>query len=276
MNRNRPKLGLSQLFTKLRQLAKNNWHYILVLGFSIIAAIGLLSNIDSVSTRSDGYFHSLRLQSVVSAMKDGQLVPQVSPDGADGFGYAYNIFYGPLTSYIAAALRIICFSWPVAINLTYVLLLVTSGLIMCYAMYKISGDKVIAAFAGVFYLFAPYHLLDLFQRMAIGEFAALAFAPLLFLGLYQLVNKKPQAARHLVVSVTAILLSHNLSLVIFAVASVVVVLFYMRAVLDKTVLRSGILALVIICGLSAFYLIPLAEAKNVGNYGIIDQKYSTE
>lgn len=242
--------------------------------FGVIAAVGLWGNMDSVITRSDGYFHALRLQSVTKALKDGQLVPQLSPDGADGFGYAYNIFYGSLTPYVAAFFRLLRFSWPVAINATYIFLLILSGLVMCYAIYKISQNKVVASLSGVLYLFAPYHLVDLFQRMAIGEFAALTFAPLLFLGLYQLVNRKSHAIRYLAISVTAILLSHNLSLVIFAVAAVIFGLFYVKDLFSRPVLRSGILALLIALGLSAFYLVPLVESKLIGNYGIFDSDYA--
>lgn len=274
MSKLRPSAGLSQFFSKLRQKLLDNWHYLLVLTFSVVATVGLWGSIDSVIVRSDGYFHTLRLQSAAAALKNGQLIPQISPDGADGFGYAYNIFYGPLTSYIAALFRLLHFSWPVAINLTYIFLLIVSGLVMCYAAYKISQNKVIAALSGVLYLFAPYHLVDLFQRVAIGEFAALTFAPLMFLGLYRLVNAEQHAVRCIVISVTAMLLSHNLSLVIFAIAAVIFGLFYAKNLLNVSVLCSSILAVLIILGLSAFYLVPLAEAKFVGDYGIFDSDYA--
>lgn len=228
---------------------------------------------DSIITRHDGYFHAARLQTVASGFKDGQIIPQVFPDGANGFGYAYNIFYGPLVPYISVFFRAMRFSWPTVINLTYIFLLVFSGVVMCFVVSKISNNKVIAALSGILYLFAPYHLVNLYMRAAIGEFAALTFAPLLFLGLYCLVNRERCAIRYLAISMTAILLSHNLSLIIFAIVAVLFVVFYMKVLFNKHVLRSGILAVLLVIAASAFFLAPLLEAKLVGNYGIFDQEY---
>lgn len=267
------KLGKS-LRQTVHQFMQNNWHYVIVAIFGLIASAALWSNLNSIIYGYDFTFHAERMQSATHAWRNGQILPQVDPYGAEGLGYAYNLFYGPLVTYIGTALRLISGGWAVAINLTYVFLVLLSGVLMCYAVVKITKNKTWAALAGVFYLFAPYHLFNLYLRMSAGEYAAMAVAPLLLLGLYQLINHQKGAVRNIVIAATALLLTHSASTLLFALMAVIYLLCNLKQLWNGKSLRQILLAGAVILGLSAFFLLPLLEAKIVGNYGIFDATYS--
>lgn len=266
-------LGKS-LCQTVRQFMQNNWHYVIVVIFGLVASAALWSNLGSLIYGYDFTFHTARLQSATHAWRNGQFLPQVDPNGAEGLGYAYNLFYGPLLTYVSAFFRCFSSGWIVAINLTYVFLVLLSGILMCYTVVKITKNKTWATLAGVFYLFAPYHLLNLYSRMAAGEFAAMAVAPILLLGLYQLVNHEKGAVRNIVIAAVGLILTHSTSALLFAIIAAIYLLCNLKQVWNWKSLRQILLAGAVVLGLSAFFLLPLVEAKLVGNYGIFDTTYS--
>lgn len=263
--------------TKLQTIknhTRNQWHYIVVIFFGIILTVGVWGDITTYLVGDDSAFQIARLQSIPPAIKNGQILAQVSPYDMFGYGYGYNLFYGPLLPWCATILRAVFQSWPVAINVLCVALLVISGIFTSYLVYKASHKRTLAALAGIFYMAAPYHLLNLYERFAIGEFAAMTFFPLLMLGLYQLVGHQPHAVRNITISASVLLLTHNLSVVLAVLMTLMYLLSNIKAIWNwasfKKMLVAGGLAL----GATAFYLLPLAELKLVGNYGVFDKMYS--
>ncbi len=136
----------------------------LVIIFGMILSVGVWAEPTRVMTGDDYAFHVTRLMSASKGWANGQILPQVDPDTLGGFGYAYNLFYGPLLTYLAAGLQVLIGAWPIAINIVLVLCLVGSGLTMCYAMTKISKNQVLAVLVSVFYMAAPYVLNNLYSR----------------------------------------------------------------------------------------------------------------
>lgn len=259
---------------KIWRLVLKNWHYLVVLVFGIIVTMGVWGALRNTIQADDIVFHSVRLRSSVHAWTDGQIIPQVDPRAADGLGYAYGIFYGPLPTYLAAALRLLTSSWTVIVNVIYILCMIGSGIAMCYVVNKISKHKVAAAMAGILYLAEPYHILNLYSRMALGEVAAMAIAPMLFLGLYQLVNHQKGAVRNIVITASCLVLTHSLSAVMFALVAIGFLLLNIKKVWNvKSFGQMAVMGLTIL-GLTAFFTLPMMEAKVLGNYGIFDAEYS--
>lgn len=227
-----------------------------------------------IMTGDDYAFHVTRLQSASKAWSNGQIVPQVDPDELGGFGYAYNLFYGPLITYVVAGLQAIFQVWPVAINLALVLCLIGAGMTMCYVMSKISGNKVIAVLSAVFLMAAPYTLNNLYARMALGEVVALVAAPILLLGLWQLLKGEKHAARSIALSAALLVLSHSLSAMLMAIVAALFVIFNIRRILNWENVWRMVLGVAVALGLSAFFTLPLIEAKMVGTYGVFDEGYA--
>lgn len=251
-----------------------NWHYLVVLIFGVILSVGVWARPLQVMTGDDYAFHVTRLQSATKGWANGQIVPQVDPDALDGFGYGYNLFYGPILTYLAAGLQALVNFWPIAINLVLVICLVGAGLMMCYAMSKISKNQVLALTVAVFYMAAPYALNNLYARMALGEVAAAVAAPILLLGLYQLMAGEKHASRSIAISAAMLLLSHSLSAMLFALMATVYVLLNLRKIVNWENIWRMVLGVLVALGLTAFFTLPLLEAKLVDNYGVFDAGYS--
>lgn len=259
---------------RIKGFFSRNWQFLVVLIFGVIVSVGVWGRPLQIMTGDDYAFHVTRLQSVTKGWANGQVVPQVDPDTLDGFGYAYNLFYGPLLGYVTAGLQALINFWPIAINLALVLCLVGTGLTMCHAMTKISKNQVLAVLVSVFYMTMPYTLNNLYSRMALGEVAAAVAAPILLLGLYQLTVGEKHAARSIALSAAMLVLTHSLSAMLFALMAAVYVILNLRKVVNWENIWRMVLGVLVALGLSAFFTLPLLEAKLTDNYGVFNAGYA--
>ena len=260
--------------TKIGKFLSGKWHYLIVLVFGLILSVGIWGFLDRTMVGDDYAFHINRLQSASKGWANGQILPQVDPDALNGFGYAYNLFYGPLLSYLAAGLQALIVNWAIVINIVLVICMLVSGIWMCYAVQRISQNRVLAALVGIIYMAAPYHLTDLYSRMALGEVAALAVAPVLILGLYQLTAHEKHAARSLAIGAALLILTHSLSALLFALMAAVYVILNIRTIFNVESIWRMVLAVVVALLLTAFFWLPLVEARMTGIYGVFDDGYA--
>ena len=75
-----------------------------------------------------------------------------------------------------------------------------------------------------FYMIAPYKLLDVYVRYAIGEFTALVFVPIVFYGLYDLINENGKKHYYIAIGAIGIILSHTLTSMYVAIFCLIYVL----------------------------------------------------
>ena len=88
---------------------------------------------DSVSYRSDNKFHMTRFYGFVEGLKDGQVVPQYIPSFNDNFGYAPNLFYGPLPSFVSSIFYAITNNWVITES---ILLIMISFIDVWYVFFR--------------------------------------------------------------------------------------------------------------------------------------------
>lgn len=264
-----------KLTTDLKQgkFLTNLWTYIIIVVFGLILSINIWSNLSIMPSGDDIGWQSTQLETASAAWSNGQVVPQINPNALDGAGYGFNLFAGPLPSYLAAALHLFIGSWPVVLNLLLTLTLIGSGLIMCRAVTRISQKNVLGALAGILYMATPYLLTDLYMRGAIDELFALAIAPFLLLGLFRLVNHNPHAVRTLILAGVGLILTHSLSAVLFMIVSAFFLLLNVRRLFNLESLWRIVLTSVGIIGLTVFFTLPIVEARLNGHYGVFDTTY---
>lgn len=258
---------------KIRDFIKQYYDTISVILAGLLLCIPVFLQIGTHIVGDDCDFHFWRIQAAVAGWQDGQIIPQVNPNMLSGFGYAQNLFYGPLITYFASVIFAVVRSWGVVYNLIFVGLMVISGYLMLITMRKISGNRRLALFAALFYLLAPYHIMRVFIANSLGEAVVFAIIPVLILGLWKLINQQKDAYIYLVIAVSVIILSHNLSIILLGLASVVFLLFNAKKVFNKEVGKQILIAAGITLILTAFFTVPLIEAKSIGVYAIFDQNY---
>ena len=170
----------------MKEKIKNLRYGIIILIVAILASIPLFwKNFDYY--HDDGIQHISRAFLTMENLEKGQST-LVLPQLENGFGYSWDLFYGPLSSYVTAVIGGVFNNIVIGYKLVLFLGLLLSGITMYYFMKKITDDKNVSILGSVLYMVMPYHLTDMYIRGSLGEFLSFIFIPLVFLGLYNLFN----------------------------------------------------------------------------------------
>lgn len=191
-------------------------------------------------------------------LKSGIFPVRSVPDLGYGYGYPIFNFYAPLAYYVGAAFMLLGFDALIATKIMMAVGVVLAGIFMYLLARKFYGEYG-GIISGLFYLYAPYHAVNIFVRGDVAEFWAYAFIPLASLGFY----KKNILLG--TVGFAGLILSHNLTAMMVApFLLVVLAINYYSDFKNKKSLILNPSSLILILGLaiSAFYWIPaLAEMK---------------
>lgn len=128
----------------------------------------------------DAYFHINRLISMENVWTS-----PVSYHAFNGNGNLVNNFYPWLTMYPMYIVYKICGSYLIAYKIYYLLLNILTLLIANYAMKRITNSDISAICFAIIYTFSAYRFADVFRRSSLGECIAMAFFPLVLLGIYK-------------------------------------------------------------------------------------------
>ena len=150
------------------------------------------------------------------AIRDGAWWPRWAPDHAMGYGYPLWTFYSPLSYYIAEVFHLLGAGFTAAIKATYALAFVVSGVAL-YALARRWWGQGAGLVAGLVYIYAPYHLVDIYVRSAFAEFVAFVWFPWVLLAFWELVERG--GARRLALAGLAyglLVLTHSVTALIFS------------------------------------------------------------
>jgi len=174
-------VGVSLLFYRYIY-PKKKLHLLIVL--IVISFFGIMSVLrNGVYESGDFNLHIYRTMAFYDAIKDGQLMPSWAGELNGTYGYPLFIFLNPLPYYAMSLLHFLGLSFIWSMKIYLIITYVSSGLFM-YLFTKLIFKNNYAAFtAAIFYLFAPYHLVDQHFRVAIGEITFFAVLPLFMITL---------------------------------------------------------------------------------------------
>ena len=186
-----------------------------------------------------------------------------SPVNFDNYGnngLMVNIFYPWLTMYPMYGIYKITGSYVLAYKLYYTLLTIVTLLIAYCSMRGISKNRAGALTFAVLYAFSSYRYADVFNRDALGEPIALAFLPLVLLGIYKVCFENYDEWFKLAAGMTLVAYSHMLSLVMSAAFTGIIFLIAIitqgnRGKRLAAMVKAACLSL----GLSAAMIIPMME-----------------
>ncbi|HBP39687.1 MAG: hypothetical protein UR11_C0001G0447 [Candidatus Woesebacteria bacterium GW2011_GWC1_30_29] len=233
------------------------------LAIMVVLIAGLLASRTLLFQK--GYFNMhddlqiMRQLEMEKCFKDFQIPCRWVPDMGYGFGFPLYNFYPPLPYLVGEIFRLLGFSFIVTVKLTFALSLIASGIGMYY-LAKQFFDRFGGIISAIFYIWAPYHSVDVYVRGAMNEAWALIFFPLIFLYSYKLISKKKNETIKwlilLALSWFGLLITHNLMVIIFTPIFGFWCLLWMWKeknfkIIPKLII-SGILAL----GLSSYFSLP--------------------
>lgn len=122
----------------------------------------------------DGEYHLIRFWQFDQNFRRGQPFSRWAPDLDHGFGAPLFNFFYPLPNYGAEIFLLLGASLAGSFKLSLALTLILSTLFFYLWLKELFGCEP-ALVAAVFYLYAPYHFLDVYIRGSIGEAWALVW-----------------------------------------------------------------------------------------------------
>jgi len=158
------------------------WLPLLLLGLALIPALlpflksGYFWNANDA--RHDAYF----IFEYNRAVQDGVLFPRWLPEFTFGFGYPLFDIYAPLATQVGEALHLFGWGFTQAVKGVFILSILFSALAM-FGFMRSGWGAWPALVAAVAYVYAPYHLMDMYQRAAMAESFSFVWMPLVLWGL---------------------------------------------------------------------------------------------
>lgn len=251
-----------------------------------IISIPLLNNKLNV-LKDDGIQHIIRINEITECLKNFEST-KISNNLCNGFGYSWDIFYGNFTSIIPGIINIFVGSGINTFKLFLYILLILSGISMYISTYKMFNKHELSIIASVIYMCAPYHLNDMYIRYAVAEFASFIFIPLVFSGLYcilnnnnnnddsdnknrdrkNLINNKEGYEQKensntgicmLILGSSGLIITHLISTTITAIFAFIYLIFNFRKLKDIKILKKILLSILLILMVTSYFWIPLLE-----------------
>lgn len=205
----------------------------------------------------DGIQHLCRLIGTEQTLVSKQFLPMIMSNFCNNFGYSWNIFYSPLTAYIPLIFRIFSFSFETCLKLFMFVVTVATGIAMYKFVIKITKNKNIAILASVLYIITPYRITDMYVRMALAELTSFIFIPMVFSGMYSIINENKKSSL-LIIGASGLILTHTVVCMYTAMLCFVYLIVFIRKLNKKSILNL-LVSLLMIVLITSFYWVGLAQ-----------------
>lgn len=241
-------------------------NYIIILLVSAIICVPLVNKNLNIFI-DDGIQHVCRLIGTFQSIKFGGILQSIMPSFCNNFGYSWNIFYSPFTAYVPLIFKIFSFSYVNCLKLFMFAITVASGIGMYRFMLKVTKNKNMALLASVLYVLAPYRITDMYIRVAISELASFIFIPIIFNGMYTLLNEE-RPNYLLAIGAAGLVLTHTVITLYTAILCFVYLIVYIKRLKKKEILKNLIINLLIILLLTSFFWVGLLQHYCATSYEV--------
>lgn len=222
-------------------------------------------------TGHDGAFHLLRIEGLAEGLRLGEFPVRMQSNWMEGYGYPVSVYYGDILLYIPALLRLIGFSVAQSYKAYLFLINLGTTLIAYTCFYKIVKNSRAALFGTAGYVFAIYRLTNVYVRLAVGEYSAIMFLPLILLAVYRIytedageLRKYIKNALILTIGMTGLVQTHLISVATVSMMIAFVCILMIKKTLRKNTLIVYTLAVLLTVAVNLFFLVPFMDySKNV-------------
>ncbi|CAN5168089.1 hypothetical protein BH11PAT1_BH11PAT1_1390 [soil metagenome] len=242
---------------------KRKIHLVVVL--LLLSLLPLISSLRKGSYESGDLVNHVKIaMEFMQPLSEGIFFPRSSTITCEGYGCPDFIFMYLLPPYSINFFHFLGLSFIASVKLFLAVTFIGSGITM-YLWIKETIGKVPAFVGALFYLYAPYHLVDMHFRSDVGEMASYAILPLAFLFTQKIIeNKKFHWYILFGITLSVLILSHqaiSLTSLPFILLYGIFLWFQTKQKNLKTLLYYSF-ATVYGLALSCFYWVPiLYEAK---------------
>lgn len=145
----------------------------------LISSLPLLSFLRQGDYESGDFnIHVYRIMSFYDSLKEGILMPSWASELNATYGNPLFIFNYSLPYYVISFFHFIGISFINSMKIYLGLTLYLSGIFMYLWVREITGNKLAAFTSAIFYIFNPYHLIDVHFRTTLGESTVFTLVPL--------------------------------------------------------------------------------------------------
>lgn len=231
--------------------------------FFYVLGVVLLALLAGRTLLLPGYFNMhddlqlMRQLAMEECFRDLQIPCRWTVHMGYGFGFPLFNYYPPLPYLAGEIFRWVGFSFIDTAKLTFLISFILSGLAM-YLLAKTFWGRFGGLLSAAFYVWAPYHSLDIFVRGAMNESWALIWFPLILWSSYKLIcQARFRYIVLLTLSFAALLMSHNLMVLIFSPLFAVWLCFWLFGKRSWFTLPQLVISGLWAFGLAAFFTLPV-------------------
>ena len=225
-------------------------------------------------------FHLLRIDAIKLGLEQGIFPVKIHPYLANDYGYATGVFYGDILLYFPAILRLLGLDIQTAYQCFVFMVNIATTLISYVCFKKLLGSEKTGLLGSMLYTLSLYRLLNVYTRAAVGEYCAMMFLPMIFLGLYQIFTMKDfkgwwKLTILPALGLTGIIQSHILSCEMVAVFILLTcILFVKRTFTPQIFLTLSSTALLTLL-INAGFLVPFIDYYFTEEFIINSDQWST-
>ena len=221
----------------------------------------------------DLQFHLMRIEGIKDGLLNGSFPVRIQPDWLNGHGYAASVFYGDFFLYIPAILRIFGISMMTAYK-CYVLFINTITVLIAYYCFSKMSNSGTGLVCAIVYSLNMFRMHNLYSMIAVGEYTAITFIPLVIYGLWKVYTLPEESKEHrrswitIASGCTGIFLSHMISTEMTAVFVVLLVIVLWKKTLRRKTLFVLVKAAAATVSLTLWFLVPFLDFMSSGTYVI--------
>jgi len=256
----------------MKTLKSTAIYFTLIIILTIPLCLGFMNN--HLINGHDSMAGLIRALSMEKYMGHGQFLVRWSPEINFGYGYPMFNFYPPFFSFVSVIIFQLTHNMIWAINWSCFLFWALSGIGMFLLAREYWGNEG-GMFSALLYMYAPYHIIDLYVRGAFAEFSSFAFFPFLLFSILKLSRKLSLGSFILgVCSVFGLSLAHNImSMLFFPVAAAYMLYLYFLENKSSWIIPAVAIFIVGLMMSSFFWLPALMEKQFLNLNFLISMRY---
>lgn len=184
------------------------------------------------------------------------------------FGYGTWLFYPKLPHLLGAYLYKI-FDIYTSMKIVYFIITFLSAITIYVLSKKIFNNKKIAFLSSIIYITIPYHICEIYIRDAFAENFMFLAVPLIFLGLYNLLdNDYKKFYIYFILGYVIGMYSHLVSMVFCTIFVALFILYHHKCFFSKEKIKSLFISTIIVIGLTLPFLTTVIEYKLLNEYTV--------
>ena len=183
----------------------------IILAFALLVSGKLFT--PKFYTSHDGEGHVIRMEEFHNALVDGQFPVRLTRQINYGLGYPFFNFNYPFIYYLGEIFHLTGLSFVSSFKAVMIVSVLLGGVGM-YIWTLSHFGRLGAVTSSIFFMLAPYRFLNIYVRGNVAETFALSLIPLVLYAVERLMARLPGSKGLLSLSLTILLLSHNITAVI--------------------------------------------------------------